>query len=257
MAVKLKTPEDIAILREGGKRHAFILREVAKAVRPGVSTKDLDDLAARLIAEGGDTAAFLGYRPRGAKRPYPASICISVNDAVVHGIPNEDPIVLKDGDTITLDLGLVHKGMITDSAVTVPVGKIDESAENLLRTTKEALDKGIRQVRPGNTTGHIGEAVEAHVKSRGFVIVDELAGHGVGYKVHEDPFVPNYGAAGEGEPLVPGMVIAIEPIVNEGTAKIYLDKDGYTYRTKDGKRSAHFEHTVAVTEKGCEVLTAL
>ncbi|MBI5134323.1 MAG: type I methionyl aminopeptidase [Candidatus Taylorbacteria bacterium] len=257
MAVKLKTPEHIAVLREGGKRHAFILSEVSKAVRPGVSTKDLDDMTARLIAEGGDKAAFLGYRPRGAKRPYPASICISVNDAVVHGIPNEDPVILKEGDTVTLDLGLVHKGLITDAAVTVPVGKIDKAAQTLLQATREALAKGIQAVKPGHTTGHIGEAVEAHVRSFGLTIVDELAGHGVGYKVHEDPFVPNYGRAGEGEPLVPGMVIAIEPIVNEGSAKVVLDKDGYTYRTRDGKRSAHFEHTVVVTERGCEVLTAL
>lgn len=257
MAVRLKSPEDIVLLREGGKRHAFILSEIAKAVKPGVSTKDLDDLAARLIAEGGDKAAFLGYKPRGAKRPYPASICISVNDAVVHGIPNEEPVILKEGDTVTLDLGLIHKGMITDSAVTVPVGTVDKEAEKLLRATKEALMKGIAAAKPGNTTGHIGEAVEGHVKPLGLTIVDELAGHGVGYSVHEDPFVPNYGKAGEGEPLVPGMVIAIEPIVNQGSGKVVLDKDGYTYRTKDGKRSAHFEHTVAITERGCEVLTAL
>lgn len=244
-------------MREGGKRHAFILNEVARSVRPGVSTQDLDLLAAKLIEEGGDKAAFLGYKPRGAKRPYPASICISVNDAVVHGIPNENPVVLKEGDTVTLDLGLVHKGLITDSAVTVGVGNIDAVAERLLKTTKEALDRGIRQAKPGHTTGHIGEAVETHVKSQGFTVVDELAGHGVGYKVHEDPFVPNYGRAGEGDPLVSGMVIAIEPIVNEGTGKVVLDKDGYTYRTKDGKKSAHFEHTIVITEKGCEILTAL
>jgi methionyl aminopeptidase len=257
MAVKIKTKEDIQILREGGKRHAFILNEVAKAVAPGVSTKDLDDMAARLIAEGGDTAAFLGYKPYGAKRPYPASLCVSVNDAVVHGIPNEIPYILKEGDIVSLDLGLAHKGMITDMAVTIPVGKIDSEAKELLKATKQALDIAIQNAKPGNTTGHIGEAVESFIKPKGFGIVEELAGHGVGYSVHEDPYVPNYGKAGEGEPLVPGMVVALEPIINEGTRKIKLDKDGYTYRTADGKRSAHFEHTVLITERGSEVLTAI
>ncbi|HEU5114419.1 MAG TPA: type I methionyl aminopeptidase [Candidatus Paceibacterota bacterium] len=257
MAIRLKSPEDIAILREGGKRHAFILNEVAKAIAPGVTTKDLDDLAVKLISEGGDTAAFLGYKPYGAKRPYPATICISVNDAVVHGIPNENPYTLKEGDIVSLDLGLVHKGLITDMAVTVGVGKIDTEAKNLLKATKTALDKAVKQAKPGNTTGHIGEAVEAYIAPMGYGIVEELAGHGVGYGVHEDPYVPNYGSAGDGEGLVPGMVIAIEPIVNEGTEKIFLDKDGYTYRTKDGKRSAHFEVTVAITEKGAEILTKL
>ncbi|MBX4209469.1 type I methionyl aminopeptidase, partial [Candidatus Parcubacteria bacterium] len=205
--------------------------------------------------EGGDTAAFLGYKPYGAKRPYPASLCVSVNDAVVHGIPNEEPYILQEGDIASLDLGLVHRGLVTDMAITVPVGLIDAEAKELIRTTKAALEKGIKAAKPGHTTGHIGEAVESLVAPLGYGIVQELAGHGVGYSVHEDPYVPNYGTAGEGEPLVPGMVIAIEPILNEGTEKIFLDKDGYTYRTKDGKRSAHFERTVVITERGCEILT--
>lgn len=255
MAITLKTKEDIAILREGGKRHAFILRELSKMVAPGVSTKTLDDEAARMIEEGGDTAAFLNYKPYGAKRPFPASLCVSVNDAVVHGIPNEIPYVLKEGDIVTLDLGLVHKGLITDMAVTLPVGKIDAAGADLLRATKHALTLGIAAAKGGNTIGHIGEAIELYIAPLGYGIVQELAGHGVGYKVHEDPYVPNYGIAGEGEALVPGMVIAIEPIINEGTEKIRLDKDGYTYRTRDGKRSAHFEHTVVITEHGCEILT--
>lgn len=257
MAVKLKTKEDIEILREGGKRHAFILNEVAKAAVIGTSTKDLDDLAAKLVREGGDRAAFLGYKPYGVKRPYPASLCVSVNDAIVHGIPNEIDYILKEGDIVSLDLGLEHKGLITDMAVTVPVGKIDPAAKKLLKATKEALELAIKNAKPGNTTGHIGAAVEAFIKPLGYGIVEELAGHGVGYSVHEDPYIPNYGKAGEGEPLVPGMVIALEPIINEGSKKIKLDKDGYTYRTLDGKRSAHFEHTVVITEKGCEVLTKI
>ncbi len=255
MAITIKKEKDIEILREGGKRHAFILKEIAKMVRPGVSTKMLDDRAAELIAEGGDTAAFLNYKPYGAKRPFPASLCVSVNDAVVHGIPNEDPVILKEGDIVTIDLGLIHKGMITDAAVTLPVGKIDPDSQKLLKATEHALGLGIAAARGGNTTGHIGEAIESYIAPLGFGIVEELAGHGVGYKVHEDPYVPNYGKAGEGEELVPGMVIAIEPIVNLGTPKIKLAKDGYTYLTRDGKNSAHFEHTVLITKDGCEVLT--
>ncbi len=257
MAIKLKSAQDIAILREGGKRHAFILNEIAKMVAPGVSTKDLDLAAAKLIAEGGDTSAFLGYKPYGAKRPFPASICTSVNEAVVHGIPNEKPYILKEGDIITIDIGLVHKGLITDMATTVPVGKIDKDAAKLLKDTKTALELGIKAAKGGNTTGHIGEAIESFIAPLGYGIVQELAGHGVGYKVHEDPYVPNYGTAGDGEDLVPGMVIAIEPIINAGSGDIVLDKDGYTYKTDDGKLSAHFEKTVVITENGCEVLTAL
>lgn len=256
MPIKLKTPADIKTLREGGKRHAFILKQVVKAVRPGVTAKSLDDLAARLIAEGGDTAAFLNYKPYGAKRPYPASLIVSVNDAVVHGIPNEKEIILREGDIVSLDLGLVHKGLITDAAVTVPVGKVSKEAKLLMRATKEALALAIKEAKPGNTTGHIGHAVECHIRPLGYGIVEELAGHGVGYSVHEDPYVPNYGEPGDGEVLVPGMVIAIEPIINAGSEKVRLDKeDGYTYRTVDGSLSAHFEHTVAITKRGCRILT--
>ncbi len=257
MTVKIKTPRDIEILREGGRRHAFILNEVTKAVSPGVSVKDLDDLTARLVVEGGDRAAFFGYKPYGAKRPYPASLCVSVNDAVVHGIPNETSYILKEGDIVSLDLGLEHRGLITDMAVTVPVGKIDAVAKKLIKITREALALAVKTAKPGNTTGHIGEAVESLVSPHGFGIVEELAGHGVGYSVHEDPYIPNYGKAGEGELLIPGMVIAIEPIINEGTKKVKLDRDGYTYRTADGQRSAHFEHTVVITKNKCEILTKI
>ncbi|MDO8579596.1 MAG: type I methionyl aminopeptidase [bacterium] len=257
MVVKIKTEKDIEILREGGRRHAFIMNEIVKAVAPGVSTKNLDNLAVKLIKEGGDKAAFFGYKPYGAKRPYPASLCVSVNDAVVHGIPNETSYILKDGDIVSLDLGLEHRGLITDMAVTVPVGRIDAQAKKLIKVTREALELGIKVAKSGNTTGNIGEAIESHIFPQGFGIVEELAGHGVGYNVHEDPYIPNYGKAGEGELLVPGMVIAIEPIINEGTKKVKLDVDGYTYRTADGQRSAHFEHTVVITDGGCEILTKI
>jgi methionyl aminopeptidase len=257
MAIRIKTPKDIEILREGGKRHAFILNEVARAVKPGISTLELENLAMKLVAEGGDKAAFLGYKPYGAKRPYPAGLCVSINDEVVHGIPNEETKILKEGDIVSLDLGLVHKGLITDMAVTVPVGDIDANSKKLLEITEKALFAGIKAVKGGGMTGDIGFAIEAFALKAKYGVVRELAGHGVGYSVHEDPYVPNYGSKGEGDELIPGMVIAIEPMFNLGGDEVSLDRDGYTYRTKDGSRSAHFERTILVTEKGAEILTAL
>ena len=253
--IKLKTKDDIKILREGGHRHAEIMRLLTRKVAPGVSTKELDDYAAKLVAQGGDTAAFLNYRPRGAKRPYPASLCVSINDEIVHGIPNEHSRVLKEGDIVSLDLGLVHKGLVTDMAVTVPVGRIDEASARLLRVTEAALYKGIDAARGGGKTGDIGTAIERFVSPEGYGIVEELCGHGVGYSVHEDPYVPNVGVAGRGDTLSPGLVIAIEPMLNLGGKEIVLDKDGYTYRTEDGSRSAHFEHTILITKSEAEILT--
>ncbi len=253
--INIKKPEEIEILRESGKRHAFILAEVAKIVVPGVSTKDLDDLADKLIKEGGDKAAFLNYTPRGAKRPYPASLCVSVNNEIVHGIPNEDPIILQEGDVVALDLGLVHKGLITDSAITVGVGKLSEENKKLIEHCREALFLGIKAAKGGNHVGDIGHAIESFVRPLGYGLCEGLAGHGVGYKVHEDPFVPNEGRAGTGELLKPGMVIAIEPMITLGTDKIVLAKDGYTYKTADGTNSAHCEHTIAITDGDPIILT--
>jgi methionyl aminopeptidase len=251
--IKIKTKEDIEKLRVGGKRHAFILKEVAKKVAPGITTKELDDFAHKLILEGKDKPAFLGYTPEGVSYPYPASLCVSVNDEVVHGIPSD--FVLEEGDIVSLDLGLSHEGMITDAAITVPVGKVSKDAQKLIDVTREALSLGIKQVKPGNKTGDIGHAIEKFVKPYGYGIVKILAGHGVGYSVHEDPYVPNYGKAGTGATLKPGMVIAIEPMLNLGTGEVFATDDEYTYITADEKMSAHFEHTVLVTEDGCEVLT--
>lgn len=253
--ITIKTQEEIAILREGGKRLAFILSELEKMVAPGVSTKALDDRARELALEGGDQPSFLNYQPDGAKRPYPASLCVSINDEVVHGIPNEHPRDLKDGDIVSLDMGIVHKGLITDSAITVAVGKIDDEARQLLKITREALQKGIEAARGGARVGDIGHAIESYTAEYPFSHAEGLAGHGVGYKVHEDPYVPNTGKAGTGIVLKPGMVIAIEPMLNLGTGKIKLDQDGYTYRTRDGKRSAHFEHTIAITDGAPIILT--
>ncbi len=257
--ITIKTEKDIAILREGGKRLARILAAVAEAAKPGVSTADLDALAHTLIAEGGDESAFLGYRPKGASRKYPASLCVSINDEVVHGIPNENPRTLKNGDVVSLDLGLIHEGLITDHAVTVGVGEVSAPAKQLLSVTKDALMVGIAAAEAGKTTGDIGFAIERFVhKSGSFGIVEELTGHGVGYGVHEDPFVPNYGRSGEGAPLRPGMVIAIEPMLTLGGKEIFVADDGYTIRTDDGSTAAHFEHTILITPKGpAEILTRL
>lgn len=253
--INIKKSEEIEIMKEGGKRHSFILSEVSKKVVPGVSTQDLEDLARKLIEEGGDKPAFLNYTPRGAKRPYPSALCVSVNDEIVHGIPNENPKTLSEGDVVTIDLGLVHKGLITDSAVTLAVGNVSEENKKLIEHCKEALYIGIKQARGGNTVGDIGFAIESFVRPLGYGLSEGLAGHGVGYKVHEDPFVPNEGNRGQGEKLVPGMVIAIEPMITLGSSKITLAKDGYTYKTRDGSNAAHFEHTVAITEGDPIILT--
>ena len=253
--ITLKTKEDIQILREGGKRHREILEALRAMVRPGISARELDLAAREMIAEGGDLSAFLDYQPRGARRPFPASLCVSVNDEVVHGIPNEIEKILKEGDIVALDLGLVHKGLITDAAITVPVGKISPELEKLLETTRKALMQGIKAAKGGARTGDVGEAIERIALAQKYGVVEELSGHGVGYFVHEDPFIPNYGEAGTGEVLQPGMVLALEPMFNMGSRHVILDGDGYTYRTKDGKPSAHFEHTILITKGEPEILT--
>ncbi len=255
MTIRLKTPKEIEILREGGRRHAEIFSILAKLVKPGVSTLVLEEEARRLIKEGGDRPAHLGYRPRGAERPFPAALCLSINDEIVHGIPNENVRVIKEGDIVSIDLSVEHNGMITDAAITVPCGAVDDEARKLLEVTERALYAGIKVAVPGNTVGDIGEAISDVVRPSGFSIADDLAGHGVGFEIHEEPYVPNFGTAEKGVKLVPGLVIAIEPMVNVGTgANKYLN-DGYTIITNDGSRSAHFEHTVAITDKGNIILT--
>ena len=254
--IRIKTKEDIAILREGGRRHGAILRKLVTMVKPGVRTAELNRQAEKLIKEGGDTASFLNYKPYGADRPYPASLCVSVNDEIVHGIPTENDRELKEGDIVTLDLGLTHRGMITDAAITVPVGSVSPEVAELLVVTKEAMLAGIKAAKGGKRTGDIGNAIEIIGVAHGYGVVEDLSGHGVGYEVHEDPYVPNYGDVGKGEVLKPGMVIAIEPMFNLGTKDIRLANDGYTYCTADGKYSAHFEHTVLITKGDAEILTA-
>lgn len=254
--ITIKTKEEIAILREGGKRHALILKKLSAMAKPGVLAADIDKLARELIAEGGDQAAFLDYKPRGANTPYPAAVCISINDEVVHGIPIYENKILRDGDIVSIDLGLVHKGLITDSSITVPVGNISPECEQLLQVTKQALMNGIKAAKAGKRIGDISNAIERTAVPYGYGVVEELAGHGVGYKVHEDPFVPNYGPEGKGPILQSGMVLALEPMFNLGSKRVVLDDDGYTYRTADGMPSAHFEHTIVITKSGAEILTA-
>jgi len=254
MAIFIKTEKEIEIMREGGKRHARILRELSKLAVAGVSSQELEEKAIVLIEKEGGKASFLGYKPYGARSPFPAALCVSVNDEVVHGIPNPGKI-LKEGDIVSLDLGFTYKGLITDAAVSFCVGKADAASKKLLAVTEEAMYAGIKKAKAGNTTGDIGSAVFAVGKKAGFGIVDILSGHGVGRHVHEDPYVPNFGEKGDGEALVAGMTICIEPMFNMGTKDLILEKDGYTYRTEDGKPSAHFEHTVLITEKGAEILT--
>lgn len=250
----VKTKEEISILREGGKRLAVVLNKVAEYVKPGITTNDLNDLAEKLILEKGDEPTFRGYTPSGSDRSFPASLCVSVNDEIVHGIPNEAPYTLKEGDIVGLDIGLTHRGLITDTAVTVAVGKIDDNAKKLMNITKEALNVGIKISKGGVRIGDIGFAIEKFVDGR-CGIVRELGGHGVGRELHEDPMIPNYGTPGVGMELVPGMVIAIEPMLNEGSEEIVLSEDGCTFKTLDGKRSAHFEHTILVTTGEPEILT--
>jgi methionyl aminopeptidase len=249
----IKTPDEIEKLREGGPIAARILRAIASEVKAGVTTKYLDDVARKLIDEAGGTPAFLGYRPSGERKAFPAALCTSVNDEIVHGIPSDR--VLKEGDIITVDLGYIHKGVFLDLATTVGIGKISHKDSNLLAATEQALEEGISAIAPGGTVGDIGAAIDAYVTEAGCTIISSLAGHGVGRAVHEDPYVPNYGKRGKGAKLVPGMVIAIEPIVSTGKDGIRVLDDEYTIITVDGAHAAHFEHTVLITETGAEVLT--
>lgn len=250
-----RTVEQKEKIKEAGKRLGQVLEAVSRLVAPGISTKMLEDEAYRLITEGGDTPAFLDYTPEGAHRPYPASLCVSINDEVVHGIPNESPRALKEGDIVALDLGLIHDGYVVDSALTVPVGKTDQAAYELMNKTQEALMHAIAAARPGNRVGDISHATEETFKGTAFSVVRVLGGHGVGMAVHEEPYIANFGHPGTGPELEAGMVLALEPIANEGKASVVLGSDGYTYRTKDGSRSAHFEHTILVDEDETIVLT--
>jgi methionyl aminopeptidase len=251
---KLKTTAEIALLRESGKRLAGVLQALKVAIKPGVSTEDLDTLAEKLIRAGGDTPPFLNYTPHGAKIPFPASLCVSINDEIVHGIPSPSRII-KEGDVVSIDLGLTHQGMITDAALTVTVGKVSPEIAQLVKETERSLYEGIKTARAGGHIGDIGAAIERIAIVHEYGVVREFGGHGVGHKVHEDPYVPNYGKKGTGPILKLGMVLALEPMFSLGGDAIRLMPDGYTIITKDGSIAAHFEHTIVITEKGAEILT--
>lgn len=251
----IRTKAEREHLIEAGKRLGVILEELENCVAPGVSTEELEEVADRMIREGGDHTAFKGYTPEGAARPYPASLCVSVNDEVVHGIPNEDARTLKTGDIVTLDLGLTHKGIIVDSAVTVLVGKGDKKAVALIDATRAALEAGIKAAKVGNRVGDISYAIEQSFEGTKFAIVKVLGGHGVGNRVHEEPFISNFGHPGTGEELEAGMVLALEPIAADGKGSVVLASDGYTYRTKDGSRASHHEHTILIEDEGTLVVT--
>jgi methionyl aminopeptidase len=251
-----KTKEEIEILREGGHRLAKYLEILRKMVKPGMSAKELDDKGLKLILEGGDKPSFTGYASGKNGERYPGCLCVSVNDAIVHSPGATNGAVFQEGDVVSLDFGLIHKGLYTDHATTVIAGKpksVDD--EMLVRAAFEALQIGIAQAKVGNYTGDIGYAVQQIAEKYDLGYPKNLSGHGVGKKIHEDPHVPNYGDPGEGYRLVEGLVIAIEPMFTLGTGDLYIDKDAFSYRTRDGSRTAHAEHTVIVTKNGPEILT--
>ena len=239
---------EIERLRAANQLVARVLAELEAAAVEGVSTEDLDRLAERLVRDGGAEPAFKGYRG------YPATLCASINDEVVHGIPSPRR-VLKAGDVISLDMGVRLNGFYGDSAVTVPVGKVTPEAERLLQVTKTALDRAVAAVKAGARVSDIGAAVQSYVEANGFSVVREFVGHGIGTSLHEEPQIPNYGTAGRGPRLQEGMALAIEPMVNAGKPAVKVLGDGWTAVTKDRALSAHFEHTVVVTDDGCRVLT--
>lgn len=251
-----KKPEEIEALREGGRRLAKYVRDLSKMVKPGVTGKEVEDAALKMILDGGDKPAFLGYASGKRGEKFPSSLCISVNDAIVHSPGGTNGIVFQDGDIVSLDFGVVHKGLYTDHAATVICGKPKSADDEMLvRAAYEALQIGIDQARIGNTTGDIGYAVQKIAEKYDLGYPRNLSGHGVGRAVHEEPHVPNYGDPGEGEKMVEGLVIAIEPMFTLGTGDLYVDKDNFTYRTRDGSRAAHAESTIIVTKDGPEILT--
>lgn len=247
-----KTPEEIEIINEGGKILRDILHRAAAMAKPGVSTAEINDFAEREINKAGGRPSFIGYGSR--KNPFLFGLCTSVNDAVVHGVPSAKEI-LKDGDILGLDIGMEYKKLYTDTAITVAVGKVSKTAKSLIDVTEKSLENALKQVKPGNTIGDIGHAIQTTVETVGFSVVRDLVGHGVGYAVHEEPNVPCYGKPGKGIVLTENMVLAIEPMVCEFKPKIFFDTDGWTIRTHDGGLAAHFEHTIAVTKNGCKILT--
>ena len=261
----LKTEKEIEIMRQGGRRLAGILQRLGKEVRPGVTTRELERLACELIARAGGRPSFKGYQSKYDKKPYPTALCISVNDEVVHA-PALPSRILRAGDIVGIDVGFLYPassagrpykdGYYTDMAATFAVGKVSREAKKLLEVTKKCLKLAIKTIRPGSTINDIGSAVEDYVLANGFSVVRDLVGHGVGTAVHEEPNIPNFAIDERSDiTLKPGMVLAIEPMINAGSYEVFTAADGMTIKTTDGSLSAHFEHTVAVTKRGHRILT--
>jgi len=253
VAIILKSPDEIKAMRAAGRVVGQTLRILAESVRPGVTARQLDEIVRKEYAKRGVTPTFLNYKVPGAP-PYPATVCVSVNDEIVHGIPT-DRRVFKDGDIVSIDLGATLDGFVGDSAITVACGNASEEALRLIKATEEALWAGIGAAKEGNHIGDIGAAVEAVAEKNSYTVVREYVGHGVGRRMHEDPQVPNYGTPGQGPKLKRGLVIAIEPMVNVGDWHTRRLPDNWTVATADGSLSAHFEHTLAITDGEAEVLT--
>ncbi len=245
--ITIKSPREIELMRVSGKITARTLTHLMRTVRAGMTTAEVDKLAEESIRSMGGTPTFIGYHG------YRHSTCLSVNEEVVHGIPG--PRVLREGDLLSIDIGTTLNGYVSDSAVTIAIGEVSEAAKRLMRVTQECLMAGIAAMQAGNRVGDIGAAVQQHAESHGYGVVRSLVGHGIGTKMHEDPQVPNYGTAGQGALLRPGLVLAVEPMITEGTHEVETLDDGWTVVTEDGKLAAHFEHTIAVTAEGPRILT--
>ena len=246
--VVLKTSRELKAMRDAGRISSRALKLAGEAVEPGVSTLGIDRIVRKYIEEQGATPSFLNYGG------FPASACISVNDVVIHGIPRKNQI-LKQGDIVSIDVGAFYEGFHGDNAWTFPCGEVSKEAQALMDVTRESLFEGINAARPGNRLGDIGSAVQRYVEARGYSVVRDFVGHGVGAELHEDPSVPNYGTPGRGVRLLPGMTIAIEPMVNQGVHTVETLSDNWSVVTSDGKLSAHFEHTIAITPDGPVILT--
>ena len=247
--IQIKTLKEIKVMQEGGRILARVVKEVSLAIRPGVTTKELNRAAEALILQSGARLAFKGYED------FPEAMCVSVNEEIVHVVPSQR--VLKEGDMVTLDLGLIFEGFYLDMARTFPVGIVSPEVSRLIRITKKALRIGIKKAKVGNTVGDIGNTIQRLVEDQGYQVVRELCGHGIGKSLHEDPKIPNYGKRKNGEELEEGMVICIEPMITVGDWKLTQMEDGHGYKTKDGSLSCHFEDTIAITSKGPLVLTEI
>jgi methionyl aminopeptidase len=249
MGIIIKSEREIEIMRQAGRIVAAVLEELKSKVKPGMKTRELDAIAMKETGRLGAVPSFKGYRG------YPASVCVSVNDEIVHGIPGDR--VLLDGDVVSIDFGVIYKDFQGDAAITTGVGTVSPEAEKLMETTREALMAGIGVARAGGRLGDISSAVQTYAESRGYSVVREYTGHGIGRNMHEDPQIPNFGPAGQGPVLKKGMTLALEPMVNIGDWRTRVEDDNWTVRTSDGSLSAHFEHTIAITDGEAEVLTVL